>query len=207
MTRQTSFSSSSSNKSRTRSPSQSRPSPQHPQYEKTNARIEALKHTTSLSSNHHQKSLSSPSLMKNRHAQQQNSGLSRTNSTTTTTTTATSVRSETSSTGEKQKSLEGLLFEHFTYGGEDIELFSKITPPTSSCSSPGPMSPGKRESVKQRESQLMAYDKDFQLSPPPAPKRRASLTSGFDALSCYDNTQQSVRLTRSPSFSSIIQNI
>lgn len=203
MTRQTSFSSSTSSKSRQRSSSQTRNNHQPPQYERTSSRLDTLKHTNSITSGH-QKSASSPSLMKNKHGQQNNSGLSRNNSNSVTANS--SVVAE-GSNQNRLRSLEGLLFEHFTYGGEDIELFSKITPPTSSCSSPSPMSPGHREATKQRESQLMTYDKDFQLSPPPAPKRRASLTGGFEALSCYDTSQQSVRLTRSPSFSSIIQNI
>lgn len=116
------------------------------------------------------------------------------------------------------KSLEGLLFEHFTYGGEDIQLFANTNQPVSTASSPYPArdltasSPTvsttmeKRELSTKRESpQPMTYDKDFQLSPPP-PKRRASLTTTFNSLSCYDS-KQAVKLTRSPSFSSIIQNI
>lgn len=203
MTRQTSFSSSTSSKSRQRSSSQTRNNHQPPQYERTNSRLDTLKHTNTITSGH-QKSASSPSLMKNKHGQQNNSSLSRNNSNSVTE--SSSVVAE-GSNQHRLGSLEGLLFEHFTYGGEDTELFSKITPPTSSCSSPSPMLPGHREATKQRESQIMTYDKDFQLSPPPAPKRRASLTSGFEALTCYDTSQQSVRLTRSPSFSSIIQNI
>jgi hypothetical protein len=128
-------------------------------------------------------------------------------------------QSTSSITSEKKlKSLEGLLFEHFTYGGEDIQLFADTNQPVATSSSPYPdrnltaSSPTssttkeKRELSTKRESpQPMTYDKDFQLSPPP-PKRRASLTTTFNSLSCYDS-KQAVKLTRSPSFSSIIQNI
>lgn len=123
------------------------------------------------------------------------------------------------SSEKKLKSLEGLLFEHFTYGGEDIQLFSNANQPVTTASSPHPTSRSdssasvhapasveRRELSTKRESpQPMTYDKDFQLSPPP-PKRRASLTTTFSSLSCYDS-KQAVKLTRSPSFSSIIQNI
>ncbi|KAK4509158.1 uncharacterized protein ATC70_007508 [Mucor velutinosus] len=132
--------------------------------------------------------------------------------------TATPVSSE-----KNVKSLEGLLFEHFTYGGEDIQLFAGANQPATTASSPHPTTRShssasvhnpfpttttmeRREMSTKRESpQPMTYDKDFQLSPPP-PKRRASLTTTFSSLSCYDS-KQAVKLTRSPSFSSIIQNI
>lgn len=198
ISRQTSFTSTTTANTRQRSPSQSQYKPHN--YDKTNVRLDTLKQRNSSSSgssgssgSSHIKSIASSSIMKNRHCQQNNSSLSRTNSS------AGSVSSE-KNNQVTNASIEGLLFEHFTYGGEDIQLFEKISPPTSSCSSPGPVS------TKQRELNLMSYDKDFQLSPPPPSKRRASLTTGFNAMSfCNNNTQQSVKLTRTPSFSSIIQ--
>lgn len=201
ISRQTSFTSSISASTRQRSPSQSQG---NPHYEKTNVRLDSLKQRNSSSSNNsHVKSVSYPSLMKNRHAQQNNSSLSRSNSSSGTITSESKIQVGSTT---HLNSLEGLLFEHFTYGGEDMQLFEKISPPTSSCSSPSPSS--NKEPMKQRESHLMSYDKDFQLSPPPPPKRRASLTTGFDAMSfCNSNPQQSVKLTRTPSFSSIIQHI
>lgn len=86
------------------------------------------------------------------------------------------------------KALEGFIFEHFTYGGEDIQLFSpKASPETEK---PAPMT----------------YDSQFQLSPPPAThRRRGSFTSSFESMTFYD--KPTVKLTRSASFSSIIQNI
>jgi hypothetical protein len=184
--RQPSFSSSSSSL-RPRSSTQS----QNQLYERSNSRLEKLRHNNSS----HRSSTNS--IMKNRSSSRQPLSISRSNSTTSTQATA----------QEKvpMKSLEGLLCEHFTYGGEDINLFAN----GNTASNPSPTS-GEGPSNNKRESHLMSYDKDFQLSPPPPPKRRASLTTSFDALSFYNNTnkpQQGVKLTRSPSFSSIIQNL
>ncbi|KAI9475960.1 MAG: hypothetical protein EXX96DRAFT_506771 [Benjaminiella poitrasii] len=137
--------------------------------------------------------------------------------------------SQSASTHTKQqpkelKSLEGFLFEHFTYGGEDIRLFSSNPQQlVSTCSSPiSPMSSAQQQkeentaatkeqqSIKLGQSEyhephIMTYDSNFQLSPPP-PKRRASLTTNFKSLTCYD-AKQSVTLTSSPSFSSIVHQV
>ncbi|CEI93543.1 hypothetical protein RMCBS344292_07775 [Rhizopus microsporus] len=102
---------------------------------------------------------------------------------------------------EKQhqlRSLEGLLFEHFTYGGEEITLFDQEP----SSPRPSSSSPAKREPPL--EEQLMTYNQDFKLSPPP--KRRASLTTSFKSLS-FCNNSQGVKLAKSPSFSSIIHQV
>ena len=107
----------------------------------------------------------------------------------------------------KIANLEELMFEHFTYGGEDIQLFSKKNAPTASCSSPvSPYHSSKRHTLDNNSDiHVMTYDNTFQLSPPP-PKRRGSLTTSFNSLSfCSpDNQHSGVKLTRSPSFSSII---
>jgi hypothetical protein len=149
--------------------------------------------------------------MMDRYANQTNSLPSHSN----TTGTATSASiAGTVSDGKTQSanlnSIEDRLFEHFTYGGEDITLFINNNRPSASCSGPCPLSPTEEPPMKQRAAQLMAYDKDFQLSPPPPPKRRASLTTSFNSMSFYNNNtkqQQNVKLTRTPSFSSIIQHI
>ncbi|KAL9554968.1 hypothetical protein MBANPS3_002570 [Mucor bainieri] len=196
---------------RPRSSSQS----QHQLY--TSSRVDALKQQQPRpsSSNNNLKNryaAASPTPERRNTAHSPQSSISKSQSTTT------HVSSE-----KNLKSLEGLLFEHFTYGGEDIQLFSGANQPVTTASSPHPTSRShsstsvyapvptaatmeRREMNTKRESpQPMTYDKDFQLSPPP-PKRRASLTTTFSSLSCYDS-KQAVKLTRSPSFSSIIQNI
>ncbi|KAG1057692.1 hypothetical protein G6F43_000473 [Rhizopus delemar] len=91
------------------------------------------------------------------------------------------------------QSLEGILYEHFTYGGEVIKLFDEEEIPSSPR--PSASSPVKREP-------LMVYNQGFQLSPPP-PKRRASLTSSLKSLSfCNEHS-----LSKSSSFSSIVHKV
>jgi hypothetical protein len=91
------------------------------------------------------------------------------------------------------QSLEGILYEHFTYGGEVIKLFGEEEIPSSPR--PSASSPVKREP-------LMVYNQGFQLSPPP-PKRRASLTSSLKSLSfCNEHS-----LSKSSSFSSIVHKV
>ncbi|KAI9271325.1 hypothetical protein BY458DRAFT_555693 [Sporodiniella umbellata] len=87
---------------------------------------------------------------------------------------------------ETVQSLDSLLFEHFTYGGQAIKLFEEPNNPRPSSSSPIKREP------------LMTYDKDFKLSPPP-PKRRASLTSSLKSLTFCEH-----HIAKSPSFSSLI---
>lgn len=196
---------------RPRSSSQS----QHQLY--TSSRVDALKQ-------HQPRPSSSNSNLKNRYPaasptpERRNTAHSPQSSISKSQSSTTPVSSE-----KNMKSLEGLLFEHFTYGGEDIQLFSGANQPATTASSPHPTSRShsfasahasvstaatierKDLNTKRESPQPMTYDKDFQLSPPP-PKRRASLTTTFSSLSCYDS-KQAVKLTRSPSFSSIIQNI
>jgi hypothetical protein len=198
--RQPSFSSSSSSL-RPRSSTQS----QNQLYERSNPRLDKLRHSNSNHSSTGASHRSSAnSIMKNRYNNGSRHPVSRSNST-----------NSTQTTQEKtpMKSLEGLLYEHFTYGGENITLFANGNNPVATASSPSPTS---EEGNNKRESHLMSYDKDFQLSPPPPPKRRASLTTSFDSLSFYNTKQQQqqqqqqqqgVKLTRSPSFSSIIQHL
>lgn len=201
ITRKSSFTGSASLSSlRQRSSSQSQSSSQQRsinQHEKTtNIRLDALKHHNSHSShNSHHKAVSSPSLLKNRHVQQNTSFLSRSgNDSSSSTTDATS----------QVNTLEGLLFEHFTYGGEEIQLFDKSNPPSASCSSPASPIYKRTATKKDDDDDMQSYNQDFQLSPPPA-KRRASLTTSFNSMSfCNAGQQNSVKLTRSPSFSSII---
>lgn len=223
LSRQASFSSSSSSGSRARSSNQSHVHSHHHHrhhssqhhFDRANSRLSALKHQKT----HSQLTTSSSSIMKNRHVQQASSLVSRSNSTSTTATSTSTVGVVRNVKNQSQKKnvkpVEDLLFEHFTYGGEDIKLFASNRPSTS-CSSPSPISPSindnydTRSEMKQRtSSQLMSYDREFQLSPPPPAKRRASLTTSFKSMSfCSDNKQpQSVKLTKTPSFSSIIQHI
>ncbi|KAI8637350.1 hypothetical protein BD408DRAFT_424716 [Parasitella parasitica] len=198
---------------RPRSSSQS----QHQLY--SSSRIDALKQQQprSSSSNTNSKSrYATPPERRNTHSPQ--SSISKSANTSISTSTSTSTSISASSSEKNLKSLEGLLFEHFTYGGEDIHLFANENQPATAASSPHPTarttsSPTVATVTKatttatteRRDTpRLMTYDKNFQLSPPP--KRRASLTTSFNSLSCYDS-KHSVKLTRSTSFSSIIQNI
>ncbi|KAI8985063.1 hypothetical protein BDB01DRAFT_788787 [Pilobolus umbonatus] len=109
---------------------------------------------------------------------------------------------------------EGLIFERFTYGGEDISLFNNDSTITTGIAATSTITTTSEiENVKssldsppqsaaeKRDSRMMSYDKDFKLSPPP--KRRSSLTTSFDSMTFYSTTQN-VRLTRSSSFSSIV---
>ncbi|CEP17521.1 hypothetical protein [Parasitella parasitica] len=198
---------------RPRSSSQS----QHQLY--TSSRVDALKQQQprSSSSNTNSKSRhATPPERRNTHSPQ--TSISKSSSTSTRASISTS--NSTTSSEKNLKSLEGLLFEHFTYGGEDIHLFANTNQPAATASSPHPTTRTASSPVvsnvaktttlattdKRDAPRLMAYDKDFQLSPPPPLKRRASLTTSFNSLTCYDS-KHSVKLTRSTSFSSIIQNI
>ncbi|KAI8084038.1 uncharacterized protein B0P05DRAFT_535957 [Gilbertella persicaria] len=147
-----------------------------------------------------------PSQQQHRHYKQQPQHLSRSDSTNTSATANSSVITEETSRSAVS-SIKELLFEHFTYGDEDIRLFGKqSSSPEATVSTPSPLSPRTLLEESSKSSRPMAYDRDFQLSPPP-PKRRASLTTSFDGLTFCNPNQTGVKLTRSTSFSSIIQNI
>jgi hypothetical protein len=113
------------------------------------------------------------------------------------------------SSDESNTSLQGLLFEHFTYGGEGIQLFQNqegtiktATHIERSCSLPSPPLPNTNNvNPTQAKPQISTYDQDFKLSPPP--KRRPSLSSSFDAMTFYDTGPN--QLSRSPSISSVLQ--
>ncbi|KAI7901454.1 uncharacterized protein BX663DRAFT_514469 [Cokeromyces recurvatus] len=224
---------------RRRSSSQSQPhTPQH--YERSGSRLEALRKSATTSSNSSSSNVTLTSIKSNSSVVSSNSShsisskrnrpekkiipvhLNRSQSKNIPAS-INNAHEEQPPQEEKLKSLEGLLFEHFTYGGEDIKLFSTNPQhPVATCSSPvSPIAPSphpqeriateqkisypEKPSYHRHEPEIMAYDTNFQLSPPP-PKRRASLTTHFKDLSCYD-TKQGVKLTRSPSFSSIIHQV
>lgn len=100
---------------------------------------------------------------------------------------------------------QGTIIEPFTFGEEEIQLFSNqdiLSCPTS------PTKDNNDDTLSQQSdnTQYMSYDKNFQLSPPPsAHRRKQSLKNNNSFRSCID--KQSVKLTRSASFSSIIHNI
>ncbi|KAI8370073.1 hypothetical protein EDC96DRAFT_606765 [Choanephora cucurbitarum] len=139
------------------------------------------------------RSVSKHSLMKNRAAIQQRRHHEQTHSF--------SSSAGTSIEEESERAVREFSFEKFTYGDEDIQLFSPTYHPVKNISSPLPHVVSQKNQIL---PEAASYGKGFSLSPRPAARRRASLTTSFDRFSIHDSkSQPNIKLTRSASFSSI----